>query len=108
MSIEAHGIRVEAAELRLVELPLLTPFVISTGTMTTKSFPLLVLKGEGLEGIAEGVMDPVPDYLEETIPSAASFLKNQLLSSILGRRFSSPDELQPYLTSWWGRLLMNA
>ena len=28
------GIRIEAAELRLVRLPLLTPFVISTGTMT--------------------------------------------------------------------------
>ena len=43
------GIRIEAAELRLVRLPLLTPFVISTGTMTEKVFPLLTLKAEGLD-----------------------------------------------------------
>jgi len=58
------GIRIESAELRIVSLPLLTPFVISTGVMTDKTFPLLVLKGEGLEGIAEAVMDPAPITLK--------------------------------------------
>lgn len=53
-----QGIRIESAELRIVSLPLLTPFVISSGTMTAKTFPLLVLKGEGIEGVAEAVMDP--------------------------------------------------
>ena len=96
------GILIEAAELRIVSLPLLTPFVISSGTMTCKTFPLLVLKGEGLEGIAEAVMDPTPDYLEETIPGAMAFLRDVLLPSIIGKRFASPYELEPYLAPWRG------
>ena len=52
--------------MRLVRLPLVTPFTIATGTMHEKLFPLLTLRSDGLEGYAEGVMDPLPDYLEET------------------------------------------
>lgn len=103
-----EGILVEAAELRVVNLPLLTPFAISTGTMTCKIFPLLILKGEGLEGIAEGVMDPVPDYLEETIPATMAFLRDVLLPSIVGRRFSSPYELGPILAPWRGNRMAKA
>jgi len=103
-----HGIRIEAAELRIVSLPLLTPFVISTGTMTCKTFPLLVLKGEGLEGIAEAVMDPTPDYLEETIVGAMGFLRDVLLPSIIGKRFLSPYELEPYLAPWRGHRMSKA
>jgi len=102
------GIRIEAAELRIVTLPLVTPFVISTGTMTGKTFPLLVLKGEGLEGIAEGVMDPQPDYLEETVPGAMAFLRDQLLPEIVGKRFASPYELAPILDPWRGNRMAKA
>lgn len=102
------GIRIEAAEIRIVSLPLLTPFVISTGTMTCKTFPLLVLKGEGLEGVAEAVMDPIPDYLEETISGAMGFLRDVLLPSIIGKTFSSPYELAPYLTPWRGHRMSKA
>jgi o-succinylbenzoate synthase len=102
------GVLIEAAELRIVSLPLLTPFVISTGTMTGKTFPLLILKGEGLEGVAEGVMDPTPDYLEETIPGAMGFLRDVLLPQIVGKRFASPYELQPILTPWRGNRMAKA
>lgn len=103
-----EGIRLDAAELRIVTLPLITPFVISTGTMSNKTFPLLVLKGETLEGFAEGVMDPAPDYLEETIAGAMDFLKNHLLPSVLGKRFYSPHELQRYLSPWRGHHMAKA
>ena len=104
----SQGIVIEAAELRIVSLPLLTPFVISTGTMTCKTFPLLVLKGEGLEGIAEAVMDPTPDYLEETIPASIAFLRDVLLPSLIGKRFASPYELEPYLAPWRGNRMSKA
>ena len=103
-----QGILIESAELRIVSLPLLTPFVISTGTMTAKTFPLLVLKGEGLEGIGEAVMDPAPDYLEETIPGAMPFLRDVLLPQIVGKRFASPYELQPILAPWRGNRMAKA
>lgn len=102
------GIRIESAELRIVNLPLLTPFVISTGTMTAKTFPLLILKGEGIEGMAEAVMDPTPDYLEETIPGAMAFLREVLLPQIVGKRFASPYELQPILSPWRGNRMAKA
>lgn len=104
----SSGILIEAATLSVVSLPLLTPFVISTGTMSCKTFPLLVLKGEGLEGIAEGVMDPTPDYLEETIPAAMGFLRDILIPSVRGKRFASPYELQPYLARWRGNRMAKA
>ena len=103
-----HGIRIDAAELRIVSLPLLTPFVISTGTMTDKIFPLLVLKGEGLEGIAEAVMDQTPDYLEETIPGAMAFLREVILPEIVGKRFRSPAELLIILDPWRGHRMSKA
>lgn len=102
------GIRIEAAELRLVRLPLLTPFVISTGTMTEKVFPLLTLKAEGIEGYAEGVMDTLPDYLEETQAGALPFLREALLPQILGRRFASPAELGAILDPWRGHAMSKA
>lgn len=102
------GIRIEAAELRVVSLPLLTPFVISTGTMTDKVFPLLVLRGEGLEGVGEAVMDPTPDYLEETIPGAMAFLRDVILPEIVGKRFASPADLLAILDPWRGHRMSKA
>lgn len=102
------GIHIEAAELRIVSLPLKTPFVISTGTMTDKVFPLLILKGEGVEGIAEAVMDPTPDYLEETIPGAMAFLREVILPTIVGKRFQSPADLLAILDPWRGHRMSKA
>ena len=102
------GILIEAAELHIVSLPLITPFVISNQTLTDKTFPLLVLKGEGIEGIAEAVMDQIPDYLEETIPAAMAFLRDVLLPRIVGKRFASPYEFEPILASWRGNRMAKA
>lgn len=102
------GIRIEAAELRLVELPLLTPFVISTGTMDRKIFPLLILHGEGIAGYAEGVMDLLPDYLDETIAGAWALLSEVLLPAVVGRRFRSPCELAVVLDRWRGNRMAKA
>ncbi len=102
------GILIEAAELHIVSLPLITPFVISNQTLTDKTFPLLVLKGEGIEGIAEAVMDQIPDYLEETIPAAMAFLRHALLPRIVGKRFASPYELEPILSPWRGNRMAKA
>ena len=100
--------RIDGAELRLVRLPLVTPFTISTGTMHEKVFPLLTLKAEGLEGYAEGVMDPLPDYLEETVAGAMEFLRGALLPGVLGRRFANPQQLARQLEPWRGNMMARA
>lgn len=93
-------LRIDGATLRLVRLPLVTPFTIATGTMTEKVFPLLTLKAGGIEGYAEGVMDPLPDYLEETVAGAMDLLANVLLPQVLGKGFANPESLARLMAPW--------
>lgn len=93
-------LRIDGATLRLVRLPLVTPFTIATGTMTEKLFPLLTLRADGLEGHAEGVMDPLPDYLEETVAGAMDLLERALIPQVMGQRFANPESLARRLTPW--------
>lgn len=99
---------IEEAELRLVRLPLLSPFTIATGTMTEKVFPLLTLRSGGIEGHAEGVMDPLPDYLEETTAGATDLIRTVLLPGIIGRRLANPAELGAILAPWRGHRMAKA
>jgi o-succinylbenzoate synthase len=101
-------LRIDSAEVRLVRLPLLTPFVISTGTMHDKVFPLLILRSGSLEGYAEGVMDPLPDYLDETIPGALALLREAILPQIVGQSFENPAALEKLLAPWRGHQMTKA
>ncbi|UQN08897.1 o-succinylbenzoate synthase [Deinococcus sp. QL22] len=89
--------RVEHAELRVVSLPLLHPFKTSFAVMTDKTFLLLRLFGEGLEGVAEGVMDARPMYREETISGALALLQETVLPAVLGRDWANPEQLMAHL-----------
>ncbi|WP_395542868.1 o-succinylbenzoate synthase [Neotabrizicola sp. sgz301269] len=93
-------LRIDGAVLRLVRLPLVTPFTIATGTMTEKVFPLLTLRSGGLEGHAEGVMDPLPDYLEETVAGAMDLLEKVLLPQVLGKTYANPETLARQMAPW--------
>ncbi|RID91781.1 o-succinylbenzoate synthase [Gemmobacter lutimaris] len=96
------SLTIDSAELRLVRLPLVTPFTISTGTMTEKLFPLLTLRANGIEGYAEGVMDPLPDYLDESLPGALALLRTVLIPGVLGRRLANPQAITPLIAPWRG------
>src|SRR6056297_373758 len=101
-------IRIDMAELRMVHLPLLTPFVISTGTMTHKAFPLLVLRAGVVEGMAEGVMGPLPDYLEETTAGALDLLRGAVLPKLVGQKIAAPADIAPVLAPWRGTRMAKA
>ena len=102
------GVTIDSAELRVVHLPLITPFTVSNQTLTDKTFPLLTLRADGVEGYGEGVMDPYPDYLEETLPGALAFLRELILPQIVGRRISNPAELTALLAPWRGHKMSKA
>lgn len=104
----ASPLRIDSAELRLVRLPLLTPFTISTGTMHEKLFPLLTLRANGLEGYAEGVMDPLPDYLDETIAGSMMLLRDVLIPQLMGRSFDNPAAIETSLAHWRGHYMTKA
>lgn len=91
---------IEAAELRLVRLPLVSPFTIATGTMHEKHFPLLRLFSGAWEGVAEGVMDPLPDYLPETTAGAMAFLSDAILPGLIGKSFVHPNALDRHFAPW--------
>ncbi len=101
-------LRIDGATLRLVRLPLVTPFTIATGTMTEKVFPLLTLRAGGLEGYAEGVMDPLPDYLEETVAGAMDLLAKVLLPQVLGKTFAHPEALARQFAPWRANFMARA
>jgi len=95
-------LKLERAELRVVSLPLLRPFRTSFGVMTDKTFVLLRLFGEGLEGDAEGVMDLSPMYREETIGGALALLQESVLPAVLGRDWVNPEQLVAQLKALRG------
>ncbi|MCM2395906.1 o-succinylbenzoate synthase [Rhizobium sp. S95] len=101
-------LRIDGADIRLVRLPLLTPFTISSGTMYEKLFPLLTLKSGGLEGYAEGVMDPLPDYLEETVAGALELIRTVFLPQIIGQEFENPQALHRVLQPWRANYMAKA
>lgn len=101
-------VRIDRAELRLVRLPLLSPFTISTGTMVDKTFPLLVLHGDGIEGYGEAVCDPLPDYLDETITGTMALLRDVLLPQMVGASFENPQALETLLLPWRGHRMAKA
>jgi O-succinylbenzoate synthase len=101
-------LRIDGAEIRLVSLPLVTPFTIASGTMYDKVFPLLILKADGLEGYGEGVMDPQPDYLDESITGSMDFVRTVLLPQVVGKSFANPAELEGQFASWRGFYMAKA
>lgn len=91
---------IESAELRLIELPLLQPFTIATGTMTKKVMPIVVLRAGGHEGYAEGVADVLPDYLPETITSSMMMLRDVFLPQLVGQSFANPAQIEKLFRPW--------
>jgi O-succinylbenzoate synthase len=103
-----QALKIDSAELRVVRLPLVAPFTISTGTMYEKLFPLLILRSDGLEGYGEAVMDPFPDYLDETVAGGMAFMRDVLLPQIVGQTFENPEALERVLAPWRGFTMTKA
>lgn len=86
--------KITAAHLYKINLPLQSPFRTSFGQMTTKAFTLLVLYDEdGNSGYGECSAFSQPFYTEEFRDSAYLLLKNTLIPMILNQELSSPAQL---------------
>ncbi len=77
--------KIDRAEMRLIELPLLHPFETSFGVDTVRTIILLTLHSGGMHGYSESVMDPRPLFREETIAGAWDLIKNVFLPDMLGK-----------------------
>ncbi|WP_110887030.1 o-succinylbenzoate synthase [Deinococcus yavapaiensis] len=83
-------------------------FETSFGAQRRRFVPLLTLHADGVEGYAEGVMDHLPLYLEETLPGAVTFVREQLLPRVLGVDFETPEALARTLSVYRGNRMARA
>ena len=103
-----NHMKLESAELRVLELPLKFRFETSFGAQTKKEFVLLTLHGEGLEGYSECVTDALPLYREETNRTAWIMLEELFLPLVLGREFANPEALNKVLEPYRGNTMAKA
>ncbi|OFX15363.1 MAG: o-succinylbenzoate synthase [Armatimonadetes bacterium RBG_19FT_COMBO_69_19] len=87
--------KIEHAELRVIELPLVFPFETSFGREETKTCVLVRLFADGLEGWGEAPAAAAPLYNEETVGTAWHVLEDFILPAVLGRDLPHPRDFPP-------------
>ncbi|MDX1579547.1 MAG: o-succinylbenzoate synthase [Gemmatimonadota bacterium] len=93
-------IRLARVTLREIRLPLVEPFVISSGTMADRRILLLELcDAGGATAWSECVAAERPNYSPETIDTAWLALSRWLVPRLLGRELEGPEEVAPELAS---------
>lgn len=83
--------RIEAAELRLIELALQSPFTTSFGTETVRRCLIVTLHADGLSGYGECVAMEGPWYSYETVGTAEHIMSQYLLPRLLGAELEDPN-----------------
>ncbi|MBI4278876.1 MAG: o-succinylbenzoate synthase, partial [Armatimonadetes bacterium] len=91
--------RIDAVELRQVEMPYLFPFETSFGREDTKVCLLVRVRTDGLEGWGEAPVMRAPLYNEETLGTAWHVLEEFIIPRVLGRTFDHPSEFPPLVAN---------
>jgi o-succinylbenzoate synthase len=86
-------VRIDRLELRLCRLPLVSFFETSFGRSYDRTFILVTLTGEGLQGWGEGVAEANPYYSSETTETVWHIVTEFLAPRLLGRPFEHPREV---------------
>ena len=100
--------RIERLRLRLIRLPLVAFFETSFGRVYDKTFILVTLDGEGVQGLGECVADVDPYYSSETNTGAWHVIKDFLAPLVLGRSFKEPRHVFPALARVRGHNMAKA
>lgn len=75
--------RPDAVELRVIALPMVSPFVASHGTVSTRTVVIVRLLGDDLEGWGECAALPEPTYSDEFVDDAFLTLRDHLVPRML-------------------------
>jgi O-succinylbenzoate synthase len=90
--------KIAAAELYELTLPLKEPFAISGGVMRERRSLVVVLHDEeGHTGYGESPPFELPFYSGETLVSARDLLERVLLPRVVGQTFERPEEVDAVL-----------
>jgi o-succinylbenzoate synthase len=101
-------LRIDRLHLRLVRLPLVAFFETSFSRVYDKTFILVTLEGDGIEGLGECVADVDPYYSAETNVGAWHIIKDFIAPLVLGRAFDDPREVFPALARIRGHNMAKA
>ena len=84
--------------MREIQLPLVEPFTISSGTESMRRIMLLEVEDEdGHVGWGECVAGVFPNYNAEAIDTAWMALTDWILPLTVGVAFNAPDDIYPML-----------
>jgi O-succinylbenzoate synthase len=86
------ALKIERARLRVVSLPLVSPFTTSFGTQTERRALLVELFSDGMVGRGESAAGIDPGYSAETYRTDLEALRRHILPSILGQPQAGVDE----------------
>ncbi|MCP3992305.1 MAG: o-succinylbenzoate synthase [Actinomycetia bacterium] len=84
---------VDRIELRLLNLPLVEPFVAAHGTMTTRELVVVRIETDSGHGWGECSALPEPTYSDEFAGGAFIILEDELGPRIVGHRLTAGDVL---------------
>ena len=104
----AAPIRLEAIEVRLIELTLVRPFVTSFGRVDARVVPLVRMVADGIEGWGEIVADREPLFSSETITTAQHVLADCFVPELLARPLSSVHDVAAALRRFKGHRMAKA
>ena len=75
--------RIDAVEMQVVDLPLVSPFATAHGTVTVRSAVLVRVLGPECEGWGECAALPEPTYTAEHVGGALVVLRDHLVPRLL-------------------------
>lgn len=100
--------KIEAVELRQIEMELVEPFETSGWRETIRPAIIVSIYSEGLTGYGECVAGAGPWYSYETVQTAWHVLEDFLIPAVLGQELASADELQEKLSRVRGHPMAKA
>ena len=100
--------RIERLQLRLLRLPLVHFFETSFERVYSKTFVLVVVTADGVEGVGECVADLSPFYSSETSTTAWHIIKDFIAPAVLGRSFDAASAVFPALRAIRGHNMAKA
>ena len=91
-----------------LQMPLVTPFATSFGSIDTRECILMEVKADGIVGWGECVADRDPGYAYETVGTAWHILSDYLLPPLFGQEILDAADLQNHMTHVKGHQMAKA
>jgi O-succinylbenzoate synthase len=101
-------VTIDRLEIRLLRLPLVRFFETSFGRSYDRTFALVRLRGDGIDGWGEAVADADPYYSSETTETVWHIVTEFLAPLVVGRGFAHPSGVWPALARVRGHNMAKA